>query len=134
MDLPHRIRNLIDTSSQTIQLCIQGTQAEYQGRPAEAKTLYSQAWKAANNNIDRCVAAHYVARFQDTPAERFQWNKAALDYANAADGEQVKGFYPSLYLNLGHSFEELGNQVEAEHYYALATRLGSRHNPDHQNT
>lgn len=118
---------MVDTSSPAVQLCIQGTQAEYQGRPAEAKALYEQAWNSARNSIERCIAAHYVARFQDTPEARLHWNHEALNQANTADHEQVKNFYPSLYLNLGQSYEQLGNQVEAEHYYALAAALGANH-------
>ncbi len=118
---------MVDTSSPTVKLCIQGTQAEYQGRPAEAKTVYEQAWNLARNSIERCIAAHYVARFQDAPEARLHWNQEALDQANAADNEQVKDFYPSLYLNLGQSYEQFGNQAEADHYYALAADLGANH-------
>jgi hypothetical protein len=119
--------NLVDNSSPAIQLCIQGTQAEYQGRLANAKILYDQAWELAKNNLERCIAAHYIARFQDTPEARLRWNQKALEQANAAEYEQVKDFYPSLYLNMGQSYEQLGNQVEAEHYYALAAALGTPH-------
>jgi tetratricopeptide (TPR) repeat protein len=118
---------LVNTSSPAVQLCIQGTQAEYQGRLAEAKALYEQAWNLARNNVERCIVAHYVARFQDTPEARLHWNQEALHQANAADHEQVKDFYPSLYLNLGQSYEQLRNQAEADHYYALAADLGANH-------
>ncbi len=110
-----------------MQKCIQGTQAEYQGRPAEAKALYEQAWELAKDSLERCVAAHYVARFQAAPEARLRWNQEALDQANAAEPEQVKDFYPSLYLNLGQSYEQLGNQAEADCYYALAAALGFPH-------
>ncbi len=120
-------RYLVNTSSPAVQLCIQGTQAEYQGCLEEAQVLYEQAWGLARDNVERCVAAHYVARFQDAPEARLHWNQEALGYANAADHEQVKDFYPSLYLNLGQSHEQLGNQVEAEYYYALAAALGATH-------
>ena len=86
-----------------------------------------QAWNLAKDSVERCIAAHYVARFQDTPEARLRWNQEALNQANAVDHEQVKDFYPSLYLNMGQSFEELGNQVEAELYYALAAALGANH-------
>lgn len=120
-------RYLVNTSSPAIQLCIQGTQAEFQGRLADAKILYKQAWRLAKDNLERCIAAHYVARFQATAEARLRWNQEALDLANAVEYEQVKDFFPSLYLNLGQSFEQLANQVEAERYYALAAALGAPH-------
>ncbi len=117
----------VDLENPVIKLCIKGTQAEFQGRPAEASVLYEQAWNIAQNDLDRCIAAHYVARFQETPEERLQWNQEALDRANAVDQQQVKAFYPSLYLNMGQSFEQLGNQAEAQRYYDLAARSGVTH-------
>jgi hypothetical protein len=41
--------------------------------------------------------------------------------------ERVQGFYGSLYLNLGHSYELVGDQAAAQHYYALAAALGFVH-------
>lgn len=32
----------------------------------------------------------------------------------------MQGFYPSLYLNLGHSYEDAGDRDEARRYYDLA--------------
>ncbi len=44
--------------------------------------------------------------------------------ADAAGPEQVRGFYPSLLLNLGRSYEVLGDLVEARRLFQLAsTRL-----------
>jgi hypothetical protein len=117
----------VDTSSPVIQLCIQGTQAEFQRRPEEAKALYAQAWERAVTDLERCVAAHYMARFQETPEARLHWNQEALARANAVDEVQVNDFYPSIYLNLGQSYEQLGYQAEADHYYALAAALGVPH-------
>jgi hypothetical protein len=117
----------VDTSSPVIQLCIQGTQAEFQRRLEEAKALYAQAWEQAGTDLERCIAAHYMARFQETPEARLHWNQEALSRANAVEEAQVKDFYPSLYLNLGQSYEQLGYQPEADHYYALAGALGVPH-------
>lgn len=110
----------MDTSRPSVQLCIRGTQAEYQGRPEEAKALYEQAWESAENNVDRCIAAHYVARFQETLEDRLHWNQMALDFAKTIEDDEVKSFYPSLYLNMGQSYEALGNQAAAKYYYDLA--------------
>jgi len=53
-----------------------------------------------------------------------------LERAFAVKDERVKEFYPSLYLNLGKSHENLGNQLEAQRYYTLAADLGFIHKQD----
>jgi hypothetical protein len=54
----------------------------------------------------------------------------ALEHAHAVQNERVKEFYPSLYVNLGHSYEVLGDQVNAQKYYQLAAELGLTHQLD----
>ena len=122
----------MDPENPVIRLCVAGTQAEFQGRGDRARALYLQAWAAAADDYEACVAAHYVARFQDDPAERLRWNELALRHAEAAGDERVGDFYPSLYLNMGHSHELLGEQAEAEKYYALAAALGVIHKAQHR--
>jgi len=68
-----------------------------------------------------------MARHQNDPNVEFGWNKKALDYASTCQDEQVSAFLPSLYLNMGKSFEKLGDRVSAENYYAQASFLGLTH-------
>lgn len=89
---------VMDTTNPVIQLCIQGTRAEFEHRREDAHGLYLQAWAASTDNHEACIAAHYVARFQETPQESLQWNQIALDRAMAVNDERVTEFYPSLYL------------------------------------
>lgn len=117
---------MIDPENPVVKLCIQITQAEFQGRLEDARRLADQAWAASRDNYEACMAAHYVARFQESSQEKLRWNMEALRRAEAA-GEQVRDFYPSLYLNLGQSHELLGDQAEARRYYDLAARLGVQH-------
>ncbi|MCL4835068.1 MAG: hypothetical protein KJZ86_21680, partial [Caldilineaceae bacterium] len=63
----------------------------------------------------------------------FHWNREALDRAEAVDDERIQPFFPSLYLNMGRSYELLGEQTEAERFYALAAALGAVHQPEHTN-
>ena len=119
----------MDTSNPVIQLCIQGTQAEYAGKPQDAAALYRQAWDEARTDYEACIAAHYLARFQPSPQETLQWNLTALERAEKAAPDQVREFLPSLYLNLGQSYETLGNLPEALRYYDLAAGLGAVHQP-----
>ena len=117
----------MDINNHVIQLCIAGTQAEFKGQLEQARSLYQQAWEATQDDYEACIAAHYVARFQEDPANRLHWNQVALDRAlEVADG-RVQEFYPSLYLNMGQSYELLGDQDEARQYYDLAAALGVIH-------
>jgi hypothetical protein len=120
----------MDLNNPVIQLCMEGTRAEFERRLDDARLLYLQAWDAHTDDYDACIAAHYVARFQETPEETLHWNQIALVHANAVDDERVKDFYPSLYVNLGHSYEAIDDQVNAQKYYQLAAELGLTHKPD----
>ena len=120
----------VDTNNPVIQLCMAGTRAEFEHSLDDARRLYQQAWDARTDDYDACIAAHYVARFQDSVEDSLHWNHLALRYANVVNDERVEDFYPSLYLNLGRSYELVGNQNEAQKYYDLAAELGVVHQPD----
>ena len=109
-----------------------GSRAELEGRRADAYALYAQAWEAVTDDYEACIAAHYVARGATEPGEIFRWNRIALDRAVTADDERVQPFCPSLYLNMGRSHELLGEQAEAERFYALAAALGAVHQADRE--
>lgn len=117
----------MELENPVIKLCIEGTRAEFEGRFADACDLYHKAWEASKDDYEACVAAHYVARFQANPEDVLFWNQEALNRAQAVKDERVENFYPSLYLNLGRSYEILGNQAEAQRYYDLAAGLGVEH-------
>ena len=120
----------MDTNNPTIKLCIEGTQAEFDGSMEAACDLYRQAWEASSSNYEACIAAHYMARCQESPEEIFRWNQIALERAQMVNDERVEDFYPSLYLNMGRSHTLLGNQAQAEKYYNLAAALGVPHQLD----
>lgn len=122
----------MDLKNPVVRLCAEGTQAEFEGRKEDAKRLYQEAWAARKDDYEACVAAHYVARFQDTPEETLYWNQEALARAQKVGDDRVKEFLPSLYVNLGHSHELLGNTDKARHYYQLAADLGLVHQPNMQ--
>lgn len=120
----------MDPDNPVIKLCIAGTQAEFKGNMDEACVLYHQAWEASTDDYEACIAAHYVARCQTSPEEVFRWNQEALERANAVSGDSVRAFYPSLYLNMGRSYELIGDQAEAKKYFSLAAELGVSHQID----
>lgn len=116
----------MDISNPVIRLCIEGAQAEFARRIADARACYQQAWSVATDDYEACIAAHYMARHQP-PEEAFRWNQIALERADAVPDARVQPFYGSLYVNMGHSHEQMGNQAAAEQYYALAATFGVVH-------
>jgi tetratricopeptide (TPR) repeat protein len=111
---------MIDPNKPVVKLCSEGMRAEVEGRAEDAHRLFLEAWMACQDDLDACVAARYVARHQEQPEEMLRWNQEALYRADAVGDERVRSFYPSLYLNLGWSYEVLGNRVEASRCYKLA--------------
>lgn len=120
----------IDPENPVVQLCIQGTRAEFQGNLDEARALYWRAWKASATDYEACIAAHYVAHLEENPQAALQWNLEALRRAESVGDDRVKNFYSSLVVNVGNSYERLGNQDEADLHYRLAAELELVHNPD----
>ncbi len=117
----------MDINNHVIKLCLAGTRAEFEGRVEDAHKHYQQAWQDAQDDYEACIAAHYVARHQATPQDTFKWNQEALQRAEAVADGRIQPFYPSLYLNMGHSYELLGDQKEAQRFYDLAADLGVEH-------
>jgi hypothetical protein len=114
------MESAVDPDNPVVKLCVAGMQAEGRGDFENARTHFSEAWKKASDDFERCIAAHYVARHQATPEETLRWNETALECAVAVGGARVADFYPSLFLNLGHSHEKLGNRAAAKRFYDLA--------------
>jgi hypothetical protein len=110
----------MDAENPVVKLCAEGMSLEAQGHSAEAAKAFVQAWQIATDDFEASTAAHYVARHQKSPAEALHWNQISLDRANLVSEEKVRGFYPSLYLNIGKSHEDLDHLEEAAHFYKLA--------------
>jgi tetratricopeptide (TPR) repeat protein len=110
----------LDPNNPIVKLCVQGIKAETEGRFVDAAADFNQAWIESTNDFELCIAAHYVARHQKDPAETLRWNQTALAHALAADDAAVNDFYASLYLNLGYSYELVGDTTEARRNYELA--------------
>ena len=120
----------MDLNNPVIKLCIQGARFEFEGKKKDACELYRKAWETATDDYEACIAAHYVARFQDTHQATLKWNQEALRRADAVGDERMQEFYPSLYVNLGQSYELVGNEMEAQRYFRLAADLGLVHHSD----
>ena len=119
-------------NSPVILLCIQGAQAEFEGRAEEACRFYARAWDLAAGDYEASVAAHYVARCQADPLETLRWNLEALTRADLSSDDRVRVFYPSLYVNIGRAYQSLGDAAEAERYYRLAAESGLEYPNENQ--
>lgn len=115
----------MDPNNPIVKLCVEGMQAEAAGKAAEARLLFIKAWEQKQNDFEACIAAHYVARHQESPQDTLTWNQIALDWATRLEGEEIDTFYPSLCLNLGKSHEDMGNLQTARKYYELAASAAS---------
>jgi tetratricopeptide (TPR) repeat protein len=110
----------MDPNNPIVELCAEGMQAESEGKNEAALRLFTRAWEASRDDYEACIAAHYLARQQTTPQDVLHWNQEALQRAESLGDERIEAFYPSLYLNMGYSYEVLGDRDQAIRYYQLA--------------
>ncbi|MFI6866194.1 hypothetical protein [Nocardia sp. NPDC050406] len=81
--------------------------------------------------LHRCTIAHYLADLYDHAADSLTWDLRALDAAESLTDERarqqdsalsVRGFYPSLHLNLADNFRRLGAFDSARAHLDAARR------------
>jgi tetratricopeptide (TPR) repeat protein len=116
----------IDPSDPVVRLCAAGMEAEGAGDIDLARALFEQARDTATTEYQGCIAAHYMARNQRDPADTLKWNERCLTLANAVGDESVATFYPSAYLNIGSTLEQLGRWQAADEAYVEADEVLSR--------
>jgi tetratricopeptide (TPR) repeat protein len=109
-----------DTNNKIVKLCARGMELEGEGKKEEALKTFQQAWDEATNDFEKFTSAHYVARHQDNIADKLRWDKTALNLALKINDENMKGTYPSLYLNIGKCYEDLSDFESAKENYDLA--------------
>lgn len=117
----------MDVCSRAVQLCVAGTAAEREHRLDDARRLYREAWEAATDDYQSAVAAHYIAHLEPDPSEALRWNIEALRRAELVGDGRADEFFGSLYVNLGRSYELVGDEGRARRYYALAAERGVVH-------
>jgi rifampin ADP-ribosylating transferase len=109
-----------DPNNKIVKLCAQGMSLEGEGKKEEAAKSFQQAWDEATNDLDKFTSAHYVARHQENVADKLKWDQIALQLALRIDDDNVKGAYPSLYLNIAKCYEDLNDFDNARKNYHLA--------------
>lgn len=103
-----------------VKLCIQGMSMEEKGKPDEAGRLFLQGWNEATDDLEKFLAAFYVARHQNAVSEKLTWLETALAYAIKINDDTVKSAFPSLYLNIAKCYEEISDPAKAEAHAELA--------------
>ena len=124
----------MDARNPIIQLCMQGVEAESAARFTEACTYFEQAWRAATDDVEACIAAHYIARTKTDPYEALWWNQVALARADKhRDEPRVRAFYASLHVSLGMAHEKLGQiGIARLHFERASGSLGDIVDSEHR--
>jgi rifampin ADP-ribosylating transferase len=110
----------LDLANKIVQQCAQGMLLEGEGKTEEARALFLQAWREAANDFEKSTSAHYVARHQQNTADKLKWDEIALHAALQVPDENIKEYYPSLYLNIAKDYEDLDDIDNALKNYHLA--------------
>lgn len=102
------------------------------GDREEARNRFAALWEEIGDGgspLHRCTLAHYMADTQDDPEDELTWDLRALKAADtiARDGApwgestlSVRGFYPSLHLNLAADYHRLGEHQLARGHLGRA--------------
>ncbi|MET7767133.1 hypothetical protein [Nocardia sp. NPDC005366] len=91
------------------------------GHRTAARTALGELWTSIGplgDPLHRCTLAHYLADLQDDAAQALAWDIRAIDAADGLTDDRarrhdrsldVRGFYPSLHLNLADNYRRLGS-------------------------
>ena len=99
---------------------------EGKGNPEEASRLFLQAWNEATDDFEKFIAAHFVARHQQTVADKLHWLETALQFARKTETDTVQGVFSSLYSNIAKCYEDLRDSDNASKNYALAKSFAGK--------
>ncbi|MEV6796021.1 hypothetical protein AB0M87_29400 [Streptomyces sp. NPDC051320] len=102
------------------------------GDREEARNRFGALWTEiaeTGDALHRCTLAHYMADTQDDPEDELLWDLRALAAADTLDDKRVarhdsavavRGFYPSLHLNLAADYLKLRRSEAARDHLARA--------------
>ncbi|MFJ6573628.1 hypothetical protein ACIQNU_40140 [Streptomyces sp. NPDC091292] len=118
----------------------QAVMLHHGGDREEARDRFLALWAIIGEDGDplhRCTLAHYMADTQDDPSDELAWDLRALSAAGElTDGRvaqhhqslAVRGFYPSLHLNLAADYMKLDRPDDARSHlrqaYGVLDALG----------
>lgn len=99
------------------------------GQRSEAARELTALWETAANALERVAIAHHLADLQDDPRDELTWDRRALAAVAGLTSSQaqefhesleVRGFLPSLHLNLADVHHRLGHLAAARTHLASA--------------
>ncbi|GAB3934805.1 hypothetical protein [Micromonospora vulcania] len=105
------------------------------GQQTRARDTLTALWEQIGDDGDalhRCALAHHLADLQETTEAELAWDERALAALRDLSDEraqeyhhslQVRGFLPSLHLNLADDHRRLGNTDLAHEHLTLARHL-----------
>ncbi|MFE9324517.1 hypothetical protein ACIHDR_09875 [Nocardia sp. NPDC052278] len=111
----------MNAATETMAAITQAVELGRTGSPEAAREALLGIWAALGPQGDplhRCTLAHYLADLYDDAAQALCWDVRALDAADSLTDErlhqhdanlEVRGFYPSLHLNLADNYRRLGS-------------------------
>lgn len=115
-----------------------GQQLATAGDRAGAAAVFAEVWEriggSAGDPLHVVSLAHYMADVQDDPAEELRWDQRALAAVDGLTDERaqlyhatlvVRGFLPSLHLNLAADHRQLGDLAAAREHLAEAEAAAS---------
>ena len=111
---------LFDPNNIVINLCAKGMECELNQKPDEARELFLEAWYKAEADFEKFIAAHYVARHQNSIIAKLTWDEIALGHALKINDEGMRTNFASLYLNIAKCHEDLNDFDRALKNYQLA--------------
>ncbi len=109
-----------DPNNKIVKLSAEGMNFEGKGEAEEAHQMFQKDWEEASNSFEKFIAAHYTARHQSNVTDKLKWDETALHVALQIKDESMKGYYPSLYLNIAKCYEDLNNLKKAKENFQLA--------------
>ncbi|MEU2728181.1 hypothetical protein ABZ650_10735 [Streptomyces griseoviridis] len=120
------------TEDKTMQHIEEAMRMQHAGDLDGARQRFTEIWEGISPDGDpfhRCVLAHYMADLQPDPRSELAWDLRALDAAASVTDDRAKqhdsslairGFYPSLHLNLAADFHRLRDTAQARTHLAQA--------------
>lgn len=93
---------------------------EDQDKPKEALQVFLQAWNEAANDLEKFLAAYYVARQQKNSMDSLKWLKLALQHATQVNNDTTNSALPNLYKRIAKCYQELGDAKNVKEYRELA--------------
>lgn len=109
-----------DPNNKIVKHCAEGMVLEGNGKMEEAAKLFRHASTEASSDLEKFIAAHYIARHQNNVEDKLKWDETALHLALQIDDENMKAHYPSLYLNIAKCHEDIKDFAKANENYQFA--------------